>query len=459
MRTRNEPTATFAAPKERPPKEGSSPIPKAVSRFKDWWASQERPLSGDRPFRGNQGGSFGGGGATGSWDEPGSFSGTVYYGAADDWSHPCWRLYQCPSGLNGGIELGWKSDSHPTVSRVGPGGGTWPDAFSLGAGTQDCDPATPGVGLGGPFHATPELALQEALTDFGMNPIGLNRIGKADGAATHGYAYESHHLLAGCSDHGEPWTGGSSALFPLHPPLSSDRPGDFPIGQPMHWPTPGKGEKEKKERDDGLPLVPFPIALVPIGVPFFPPVVTVVPGQAPRWRRNDAARKRPDRRTRERKLNVRNVGGKFWMMLNVATEMNDFIEAMGEGLPKECKPKPIGGDPNKRGKIGKVPPHLILQAIWKCWDHWDANKAFAAFVTNQIEDMFYGTIGKAKGRGLNRIGVSTDVGGAVKGGLKHLGKAGEDGPQKLEDLPLPVVKYEDGKYVVEIPIVGTVDLE
>ena len=73
--------------------------------------------------------------------------------------------------------------------------------------------------------------------------------------------------------------------------------------------------------------------------------------------------------------------------------------------------------------------------------------------------MFYGTIGKAKGRGLNRIGVSTDVGGAVKGGLKHLGKAGEDGPQKLEDLPLPVVKYEDGKYVVEIPIVGTVDLE
>lgn len=76
---------------------------------------------------------------------------------------------------------------------------------------------------------------------------------------------------------------------------------------------------------------------------------------------------------------MRSAGAVF---VNVASETNDFLEAMHKGLPKKLRSK---------GRWGMVPePDIILRDIWDHWDEFDSQVAFEAFVNNQIEDHILG---------------------------------------------------------------------
>lgn len=113
--------------------------------------------------------------------------------------------------------------------------------------------------------------------------------------------------------------------------------------------------------------------------------------------------------------------------INVATEAQDFLEAMHKGLPKKHRSK---------GRWGVVPDgDIILRDIIDHWDEWDAQVALEAFVNNQIEDHLLGKyyFGKMPNR------VTRNVGGKVAG-----------------KIPLPEVHFANGQHSIEI---GDVEIE
>lgn len=124
---------------------------------------------------------------------------------------------------------------------------------------------------------------------------------------------------------------------------------------------------------------------------------------------------------------LRGVGA----FINVATEAQDFLEAMHKGLPKKYRTK---------GRWGIVPDgDIILLDIINHWDEWDAEVALEAFVNNQIEDYllgkyYFGQISKR---------TKSPFGNRLAG-------------QGAGAIPIPQVHFANGQHSISV---GDVEIE
>jgi len=85
-------------------------------------------------------------------------------------------------------------------------------------------------------------------------------------------------------------------------------------------------------------------------------------------------------------------------VLNAVTEAVDFIECFYEALPAKIRRE----FERKNGIYGKVSPQMKLLALWQRFDHLDWNAVVHNLAVNQLEDKFFGKIGKV-GAVANRI--------------------------------------------------------
>lgn len=120
----------------------------------------------------------------------------------------------------------------------------------------------------------------------------------------------------------------------------------------------------------GSPPVTVPDVVIDPGTGTEPGTVTIIPPSPPEF---------PSPEAGEFERKPRNPMPGF---INVATESQDFLEAMHQGLPKHLRSK---------GRWGVIPDgDIILGDIIRNWDQWDAQVALEAFVNNQIEDHILG---------------------------------------------------------------------
>lgn len=211
---------------------------------------------------------------------------------------------------------------------------------------------------------------------------------------------------------------------------------DRPLEVPVRFPT----------------VLPFPIVEVPQGWPTMPPAIDIgvgtpvqpAPGTpdtvtqpAPDL---DVSVSRPtdtdvrvDARTKERKIQVKTGRWIFWWAFgNSTTEVFDFIGAMHDGLPPDCKTQ------RKKGK--QLSPYEMLRDLYNCWEHFDVASAFAAFVNNQIEDMFVGFQGQQRSRFLATIGGTSGTGWDTRN-QHNIDKALEDQGGNLDPVTLPTLEW------------------
>ena len=287
----------------------------------------------------------------------------------------------------------------------------------------------------------------------------------------------------------EMWTQNpmtDSAPMPMVRSLPSELPEVFPIGQVMDYPYPQawadalpkpKTQGESKHLTRGtysipqMPLAPFPIVAVhppPGQVPPPPDQVIDIPPPTPRGgppspppthhTRPPRGRKPPDSRTKEKKLSVRTKANKAWIVLNLATEAFDFVDALFAGLPDHCK-KQAGQSPN---------PYQKARAVYNCFDEMDWSKFVNAFINQQITDMVVGGIGMVSTMGLKFSGATSGSGYisrnlaerehasdmAIKAKL-DAGEITKEEAQELDmldNVPIPVVTFneETGSWEVSI---------
>lgn len=271
--------------------------------------------------------------------------------------------------------------------------------------------------------------------------------------------------------------GTGTVLAPLAPPMPSDAPMAFPLEWPMEMPTatpwpdaaPAPGTQAPPRRvvtTPAIPLAPFPVVVVNPPTPALPPPVQVIVVPAPGGTGTPTGpvtihtkpfggNKPPKRKTKEKKLSVRSKANKAWIVLNLATEVFDFIDALFKGLPEHIR-KQIEAtiDYGKEGG-GKADPYAKLKAIWDNWEHMDWDAAMTAFINNQIEDMVVGGIGAAATHANKASGAATGGGGAVIGRPSGTAAdAQEAAGQQPDQLPIPTVAYnaETGRWEVTVPL-------
>ena len=244
--------------------------------------------------------------------------------------------------------------------------------------------------------------------------------------------------------------------FPETAPVG--RPGQ---PQPQRWkeakPRPGEQPSSKprpRAAANNPPVIPAPVTIVETEVQPKPDdqVIdfTTVPGGTmvrTRLRPNSAQAKKPPRGTRQFKgASVITVAPKAWAMINLATEAVDFVDAMHDALPKECKSK---GDPvvykRKDGKgfvfsNKKLDPMRKLGDIYRCWDHFDKDKAIENYVNNQIEDFAYGAVNT--GKASKDLGVTTGADRATRIGERATSDAYDERDEEAPRIELPKVVYD-----------------
>lgn len=395
---------------------------------------------------------------------------------AEGWSHPDWTWTPCTIQCAG--DRGYRSSTGSGV------------CIENAVGAQDCT----NTGHLATVFATPELAL----ADF---PSGSYIIAEtyhptlADKFLKFGRWQKTSSVTGAWEQTFLPGTG---VPAPLTKPLPSESPMEFPLEYPMAFPTatpwkealpePGtQGEgkhliQPATQLVPGMPLAPFPVVAVtpPAGgtVPPPPPEVIIeipdpeAPGTGPGGPgdppgpiviiRPPSGRKTQPKK-KEKKLSVRSRFNKAWIVLNAATEVFDFIDAMYKGLPEECKAS-ASIDYGEEGG-GKADPYSKALAIYNCFDKMDWDKAINAFINNQVEDMVVGSIGMLASHANKVSGAATGGGGAVnlrpqkladEAQKKHLEEQGFKGADAQPDqLPIPVVEFnpETGKWEVTIPLI------
>lgn len=258
---------------------------------------------------------------------------------------------------------------------------------------------------------------------------------------------------------------------------------DYPWDLPIHWPTvvptptswpdavaqpgtqPSSRPAEPVTAPVEVPLLPYPAYTVtlPDGATGVVPDQVITVPTRPVRPKPDAQPKpgedgpppptgyppsggwgggqlgRPDKNTKERKLNVRTAAGKGWLVVNAATEVLDLTNALWDALPKKCK--------KRRKARGFYSQEDKFRDLWDCWDHLDLAKAFENIVNEQIEDMFYGQVGRQVGNATGRFGISTGLNRAIREAQRAWAEQTEDGLA----IPLPQVDIADnGQFHVTV---------
>lgn len=217
--------------------------------------------------------------------------------------------------------------------------------------------------------------------------------------------------------------------YPLSPAVGTPKPKSWPdaVARPGEQPSadenpaqrPGQGKKPADRTIWEIPPLPVPITIVPNvspnpGPDDFPvpsPNVqeAVIPRQGygartrvqTRSNSNQARNRKPNRREKERKLNVRTVAGAGWAIINLFTEGLDFLDVLHNALPKKNRAKGYN-------------PYDKAAAVYEHLDKIDIALAVENFINNQIEDYIYGTMGKATSKAQKTIGSPTGLSRALR---------------------------------------------
>lgn len=157
-----------------------------------------------------------------------------------------------------------------------------------------------------------------------------------------------------------------------------------------------------------------------------------------RFRPSSTRNKPAEKGTKERKLNIRTVAGRAWVVINFATEGMDFVQAVWGAIPKRLQSKPKWFN----GKKHPVSFKRKLQDIYDHFEHIDLAHASWLFLNNQAEDFVFGQIGRRTGIATRNMGVTTGLNRAVRQTSKQAGEV------TGESLELPSIVYD--------PATGTV---
>lgn len=220
----------------------------------------------------------------------------------------------------------------------------------------------------------------------------------------------------------QPWPG-SPWIVPVWP--------DIVIS-----PTPSPGPTTRPVRPSPRPTTPPAPgpAPTPTPTPDTPPAPTPEPTPAPGgvgvvYRPPSAKLQRPDKNTKERKLNIRTVAGRAWIAINIVTEGLDFMNVLHGAIPKHlrCKGKWF------KGKWYPCSTNRKFKDIYDHFEHIDLAAAVVGYINNQAEDYIYGMMGRATGSASRNLGITTGLSRAIRGGQEAA-----VGDQPFE---LPEIKY------------------
>lgn len=258
---------------------------------------------------------------------------------------------------------------------------------------------------------------------------------------------------------------------PLTRPRTED-PENFPILQPVNVPAPKKfddavadpatqpSSPTKHDTPIEVPAPPFVVVTLPpqVGVVVGPPsvIIEIDPdtgtnsGESPK---PEPGQPRPpppvpgepggggwprfDPNIKERKLNIRSVAGRLWVVINLFTEGLDFLDVLYDSLPEEIRDQLFA---ENGGKF--LDPLAKAQAIFDNFETLELAEVFENYVNNQFEDLFYGKLGQGTGKASGNFNITT--------GLDHAIQDAQDAAAGDEPLELPELHYNDaaGKWEV-----------
>ena len=138
-------------------------------------------------------------------------------------------------------------------------------------------------------------------------------------------------------------------------------------------------------------------------------------------------------------MTVSSVGGKVWLALNMFTEGLDFLQSLWEAIPKAKRHPPWLRKPD--GSWDRIDWNDKLRDLYEHWEEIDPASAVANFINNEIEDRFYGQLGRATGKTSQKIGHLTGLNHAIREHQKRT-----DPTHDVDFLPqiteLPEVYYD-----------------
>lgn len=128
------------------------------------------------------------------------------------------------------------------------------------------------------------------------------------------------------------------------------------------------------------------------------PVEVLQPGRAPRVGMQSHIRDRPTRRMKESKVIDHKYVWAGYKALGFVTEVDDFVDAFYDALPKSARRKWIKGKP-----VG------LAEKLKRVYDHWekiDQMEAWDNFWENTLEDKAIGAYQGAGAKGAVGVGAS-----------------------------------------------------
>lgn len=175
---------------------------------------------------------------------------------------------------------------------------------------------------------------------------------------------------------------------PMPEPITLPIPGNLP-GLP--GPAPAPGEDTGSSDEPGVAPVTSPVPGWPWPTVRFRFNDRVRPGQRVRPRMDRRPARRPPRRMRELKARVPYgaAAGAFRWFINTITEGLDVVDALYKSIPYACRPKTSWGATRK-----VMMPAQKADFVWRNLDKVDATELWRNLLKNQVEDAFYGFIGK-----------------------------------------------------------------
>lgn len=253
-------------------------------------------------------------------------------------------------------------------------------------------------------------------------------------------------------------------------PTTKPVPVALPMAQPQPQPKAQPWAKadvgaepstKEKPRPTPYPLVPLPVPAVQIdnlgqvkGQLDTVPVtqtwagtgggsVTVLPGPI--------ANRQPGPKKKQQKINVVAVGGRVWVLLNMATEAIDFVDAMWKAIPEDQRRK-------------CTTPQCKLRDLWDNMGAIDLSDAVENYLNMQLTDYLSALTGIPTKKLSQQLGHITGVDRAINqaaglwmdSGLKDLGIE----THNISEL-FPKIDWDVNSGIVNlsIPAVGEVDID
>lgn len=122
---------------------------------------------------------------------------------------------------------------------------------------------------------------------------------------------------------------------------------------------------------------------------------------------------RPRKRSPKKEKKVAVTYGKVALgLLGKLTEAADFIRAVHDALPYQCRKSRFWDAERHRHRWTKSQhtPQRMLADIKKCWDHVDWEKALKNAIANEVNDFLIGSIGARQAKANRGVGRAVGLG-------------------------------------------------